>query len=101
MEKQNPNEHLNASGDALYFVYIVRCADGTLYTGFSTNIIDRLHAHNTGKGAKYTKGRRPVTLCYMEAYATKTEALQREYKIKQLSRKQKEVLISNKKLAVF
>lgn len=89
----NTETQIQSSSKLNYFVYIVRCADDTLYTGFSTNIKHRIKAHNEGKGAKYTKGRRPVILCYVESFATKQEALQREYKIKQLTRMQKEELI--------
>jgi putative endonuclease len=78
-----------------YFVYILECADGTYYTG-STNDVEKLVlAHNTAKtGAKYTKARRPVKLVYQESFETKGEALTRENQIKQLSRQQKEQLLS-------
>lgn len=77
-----------------YFVYIVRCCDGTYYTGWTTNLTRRISAHNGGPcGAKYTKARRPVTLVYAERAATKNEAMSREFAIKQLSRKEKERLI--------
>lgn len=76
-----------------FYVYIVRCSDNTLYTGFSTDVTKRVEAHNKGRGAKYTKTRRPVTLLYTETYPTRREALRREYAIKQLSRKEKEILI--------
>lgn len=77
-----------------YFVYIVRCADGTYYTGWTTNLTRRVAAHNRGaNGAKYTKSRRPVTLVYAERAETKHEAMRREYAIKQLSRRAKESLI--------
>lgn len=77
-------------------VYIVRCADGTLYTGWSNHLEERVAAHNAGKGAKYTKTRRPVELVYREAFETKEEAMRREYAIKQLSRKEKLKLIGEK-----
>lgn len=77
-----------------FFVYIVRCADGTLYTGWTTNLTKRMAAHNgTNKCAKYTKVRRPVTIVYAERLATKSDAMQREYQIKQLSRREKLKLI--------
>ncbi len=82
---------------ASYYVYIVRCADNTLYIGFTTKLKQRIETHNNGKGAKYTKGRRPVVLCYFESFSSKSEALSREYKLKQLSRKQKEELINQDK----
>jgi putative endonuclease len=76
------------------FVYIVECADGTLYTGYTNNIDNRITTHNKGKGAKYTRGRRPVKLVYKEEYKTKSEAMKREAWIKKLLRKDKIKLIS-------
>lgn len=78
----------------MYYVYIVECKDGTLYTGWTINLENRLAKHNQGKGAKYTRSRHPVALKYVQEVATKTEALQREYFIKTLSRNQKMKLIS-------
>lgn len=76
------------------YTYIVECADGTLYTGWTTNVQKRVKAHNEEKsGAKYTKAKRPVKLVYYEGYETKEEAMRREYAIKQLPRKQKLELI--------
>ena len=75
------------------YTYIVRCADGTLYTGWPNDLKKRIKAHNDGKGAKYTKTRRPVELVYFEHFATKEEAMSREYHIKQLKRSQKLALI--------
>ena len=75
------------------YVYIIKCADDTYYTGWTTNIEKRIKAHNNGNGAKYTKSRRPVSLVYFEILETKSLALKREYAIKQLTRKQKEELI--------
>lgn len=75
------------------YVYIIKCADNTYYTGWTTNIEKRIKAHNNGNGAKYTKSRRPVKLVYLEVLETKSLALKREYAIKQLTRKQKEELI--------
>ena len=80
-------------------VYIVRCADGTLYTGITNNLDKRLQAHNNGAGAKYTKNRRPIVLVYSEAAADRSTASKREYVIKQLSRTQKLALISGAKLS--
>ena len=71
------------------YIYMVECADHTLYTGWTNNLEKRIQAHNEGKGAKYTKPRRPVQLVYYEEYETKQEAMKREYAIKQLSRQQK------------
>ncbi len=75
------------------FTYIVACADGTLYTGWTNDLDKRVKAHNDGKGAKYTKCRRPVSLAYFERYETKEQAMHREYEIKRLSRKEKLKLI--------
>ena len=78
-----------------YFVYILECSDKTLYTGITNDIEKRLYAHNNlSTWAKYTKTRRPVTLLYSEAFETRWEALKREYRIKQLSRKDKLLLIT-------
>ena len=78
------------------YTYIVECSDHTFYTGWTNDLEKRMQAHNDGKGAKYTKARRPVRLVYHEVFDTKQEAMQREYAIKQLSRRQKENLIKNK-----
>lgn len=69
--------------------YIVRCSDGTLYTGWTNDIERRIREHNAGRGAKYTKSRRPVTLVYLEVFETKGEAMKREYAIKRLPRDKK------------
>ena len=71
------------------YTYILKCADNTLYTGWTNNLEKRLEAHNAGLGAKYTKPRRPVTLFYFEEYETKSEAMQREWQIKKLPRSEK------------
>lgn len=75
------------------FTYLVQCADGTLYCGWTNNLERRLAAHNAGKGAKYTKSRRPVVLKYYETFATKQEAMCREAAIKKLSRAEKLCMI--------
>lgn len=72
---------------------MVRCRDGSLYTGYTTDIEKRIEAHNEGKGAKYTRSRRPVELVYFEEYPTKEEAMSREWHIKRLTRKKKEELV--------
>ena len=76
-----------------WYVYLLRCGDGTLYTGITDDLDRRLAAHRAGRGAKYTKPRRPVRLSYWEAFDTKEEAMRREWAIKRLSRKEKERLI--------
>lgn len=78
------------------YTYVVECSDGTLYTGWTNNLEKRIACHNAGKGAKYTKTRRPVTLVYCEIFETKEDAMRREYAIKQMSRKEKQSLISKK-----
>ncbi len=75
------------------YVYIVKCRDGTYYTGWTTDLAKRLKAHNAGTGAKYTKSRRPVELVYSDLFPTKEDAMREEYRIKHLSRTEKEQLI--------
>ena len=77
------------------YTYILRCSDGSLYTGWTTDLNKRLEAHNSGNGAKYTKVRRPVELVYYEEYEDKKDAMKREYAIKQLSRDNKLKLIES------
>ena len=78
------------------YTYIVECSDGTLYTGWTNNLEKRLEAHNSGKGAKYTKSRRPVKVIYTECFETKEEAMSREFAIKRLNRQEKLKLINEK-----
>lgn len=68
------------------YTYILKCCDGSLYTGWTTDLERRLKEHNAGKGAKYTKSRRPVELAYFESFGTREEAMKREYAIKQMKR---------------
>ena len=75
------------------YTYIVRCGDGSLYTGWTNNLEKRIRDHNSGKGAKYTKSRRPVLLAYYEEFATNEEAMHREWEIKQMTRHEKILLI--------
>ena len=75
-----------------HYVYIVRCADGTLYTGYARDPQARETAHNSGRGARYTAGRRPVALIYVEPCHSRGQALQREREIKQWPRHKKEAL---------
>lgn len=79
-----------------YWVYIVRCADGTLYTGIATDVDRRLDEHNGSRprGARYTSARRPVTLVYRAAFASRAEASREEHRIKRLSRDGKTALIA-------
>lgn len=76
-----------------HFMYVVRCADGTLYTGYSPDVEARVAAHNAGKGAKYTKARRPVELVASAAFASKHEAMSAEWHFKHLTRARKEELL--------
>ena len=75
------------------FVYILRCSDGTLYSGWTNDLEARLKTHNAGKGAKYTRSRLPVELVYSEELESPSAAMRREYELKQLSRKEKLDLI--------
>ena len=75
------------------YTYILRCRDGTLYTGWTNDLEKRLAAHNAGTGAKYTRARRPVALVHYETFPTRTEAMRREAQIKGLSRTEKLALI--------
>ena len=75
------------------FVYIVRCADGTLYTGWTTDVTRRVAQHNAGRGARYTRMRRPVALVYREEMPDRSTAMRREAAIKKLDRERKERLV--------
>ena len=81
----------------MHYVYILKCGDGSLYTGWTTNLAARIKTHNQSKGAKYTRGRGPHELQYFETFETKSEALKRECEIKTLTRAQKEELITSSK----
>lgn len=78
------------------YTYILKCSDNTYYTGWTNNLEKRLKDHNDGKGAKYTKPRRPVVLVYYETFETKEEAMKREYAIKHMTKAEKEKIIKNK-----
>ena len=80
-----------------WYVYILRCRDNSLYTGITDDLNRRLEAHNSGKGAKYTRGRGPVKLCYSEAQESYSAALNRVYAIKRLSRADKLALMGETK----
>lgn len=77
------------------YVYILECSDKTLYTGWTTNLNKRVKKHNNGNGAKYTRGRLPVKVKYFKKYSTRSEAMKREYAIKQLTKSKKKKLIKN------
>ena len=78
-------------------VYILRCADQSLYTGVATNLRARVQKHNTGQGAKYTRGRRPVKLVYHEPAPTRSAALKREHAIKRMKTVEKRRLVRKRK----
>lgn len=82
--------------EPVWFLYILRCKDGSLYTGITTDVAKRLEAHRSGKGAKYTRGRGPLELLYQEECGTHSQALKREYAVKNLTRQEKEQLILSK-----
>jgi putative endonuclease len=91
-EKPTSSEDRSAPGGG-HYVYVVECSDGTYYTGYTTDVDRRVAEHNDGEGAKYTRGRRPVELVHVEAFDEQSEAMQREYAIKQLRRAAKERLV--------
>ena len=78
------------------YTYILRCADGSLYTGWTNDLEKRIKAHKAGRGGKYTRAHAPVELVYYESFDTKTEAMSREWHIKKLNREQKLALIERK-----
>ena len=80
--------------ESVWYLYILRCGDGTLYTGITTDVEKRLEQHRSGKGAKYTRGRAPLELVYREECGNHSDALKRECAVKTLTRVQKENLIS-------
>ncbi len=79
---------------AVYYFYLARCKDNTLYAGYCANIKDREAKHNKGEGAKYTKARRPIQIVYFEEFSTRSEAMKREAEIKSWSKAEKENLIT-------
>ena len=80
-----------------HYVYMLRCADKSLYTGYTTDPDRRVAEHNAGDGAKYTRGRTPVELVYLECYDSRSAAMSREYEIKQLRRAEKRRLVDRRK----
>ncbi|MEK4484023.1 GIY-YIG nuclease family protein [Psychrobacillus sp. FSL H8-0484] len=75
--------------EKVHTFYVLECNDGSYYAGYTNDLEKRIAVHNDGKGAKYTRAKRPVTCIYSEIYETKQEAMQAEYAFKQLTRKQK------------
>ena len=92
MPKKGRNPRLNPPG-IRWFVYLLRCADGSLYTGIAKDVDRRCQQHNAGTASRYTRSRLPVVAVYREAHASRSLALRREAAIKALSRRQKETLI--------
>src|ERR1043165_9159357 len=88
------------AGD-IWFVYIARCADGTLYTGIARNVSLRVAAHDSGRGARYTRGRGPLTVCAVRRCNSKGEALRLEYALKRLPRAEKDELTNTRRLRAF
>jgi len=78
-----------------HFVYVLRCADESLYTGYTTDVERRVDEHDRGDGAKYTRGRTPVELVHVEAFDSQSAAMSREWEVKQLSRAEKEALVDD------
>lgn len=78
------------------YTYLLRCADGSLYCGWTSDLAERIRTHNAGRGARYTRSRRPVTLAYYEEYATRSEAMKREAAIKKMTKLEKEVMVREK-----
>ncbi|MBR3631175.1 MAG: GIY-YIG nuclease family protein [Oscillospiraceae bacterium] len=83
------------------YTYMLECADGTLYTGWTNDLQKRLAAHNSGQGAKYTRSRKPVRLVYAEKHEDRRDAMRREVEIKRLTRTQKLLLIGNELNCAF
>lgn len=77
-----------------HFVYIIECSDGSYYTGYTTDVERRVEEHNSGQGAKYTRGRTPVKLVHSESFTSRSKAMQREAEIKSLTRAGKEAVVS-------
>lgn len=92
-----PDEEKKRFNTKKCYVYILQCSDSTLYTGWTDNLEKRLHIHNTGKGAKYTRGRLPVKLIYTEILDDPSSAMRREAEIKKMSRQEKLLIIDTKK----
>ena len=92
MPKKGRKPRLNPPGNC-WFVYLLRCADGSLYTGIAKDVDRRCQRHNAGTASRYTRSRLPVVAVYREAHASRSLALRREAAIKALSRRQKETLV--------
>jgi putative endonuclease len=91
---------LRKKRNTTWYVYMVRCCDGTFYTGMTNDLDNRVRAHNAGEGAKYTNGRRPVELVYAETAGSKSAAASLEYRIKKLRRAKKALLVRDSECEV-
>ena len=91
----DPSEDTGPDAPHPWYLYIIECADGTLYTGVATDVEVRVRQHNTGKGARYTRGRLPVALVYSERVGSRGDALRRELQIKKLGLRHKRLLIKD------
>ena len=94
--KENTAEAKTAeakSAEAKYYVYLLLCADGSYYCGSTNDPEKRLQAHNAGRGAKYTRGRGPCTIAYLEEFGSKSEAMSREWHLKKLTHREREMLV--------
>lgn len=94
MPDKNATNTNTANKSTDWFIYLVRCRNGHLYTGISTNVARRFAAHQVGKGAKYLRGKGPLELVYQQKIGTRSEALKAEIKVKKMSRQTKEKLIA-------
>ena len=83
------------SGVSVHWIYVIECADGSFYTGYTTDVERRVREHDRGEGAKYTRGRTPVELVHAERFESKSAAMSREYEVKQLTRREKERLVES------
>ena len=92
---------LRAENDPSFYLYVLECADGTWYTGYTVDVAERVRAHNAGAGAKYTRSRLPVRLLAQAAYATKHEAMSAEFRFKHLSRRAKDRLLARARTEGF
>ena len=79
----------------MFYVYVLRCTDGSLYCGYTNDVEKRFEKHKSGKGAKYTKSHPPLEVVYVEEFETKSDAMKREFEIKSMTRSQKEKLLRN------
>jgi putative endonuclease len=93
-ESLKEEKSAESNKDKNHYIYIIECSDGSYYTGYTTDVERRVEEHNSGEGAKYTRGRRPVKLRYQEAFKSRSLAQKREYQIKKLPRSKKEELVN-------